>query len=198
MAKPAWSLVHPTTGSGNGTVNIGASVHTGRVQRSGTITYKATGAANALQTVTQTAKNEFVAVNDVSAPKEGGNVTITGKSNSHRLSLALGNGDISITLPSTYSAGGASTTNGADIAGDPGAVAEFDFSVTIAVPANGTIFAKSRSVSVTAAGGQSASSTINQAAGDPALSVSPTAITLDAAGTEVSITVTSNTNWTVE
>lgn len=198
MAKPSWSAINPTAGSGDGTVNVSASAHTGRVQRSGVVTYKATGVADVTQTVTQTAKEEYVTINNVSAPKAGGNVTITGKTNSSRLTFALGGGDIPITLPGSYSAGGASTVNGTDITGDPGAAAEFDFSLTVEVPANTTVSEKSRAISVTAAGGQSGSSTISQTAGDPILSVSPSSITIDAAGTAVSVTVSSNTNWTIE
>ena len=197
MAKPTWTTVSPANGSGNATVNVGATAHTGRLQRTGVLTYKATGVTDVTQNVTQSAKAEFVTVNNVSSPKGGGNVTITGKSNSSKLTFSLGSGDITITLPTTYLAGGASTTNGASVTGDPGAVAEFDFSLTIAIPANTTTAAKTRSVNVLAAGGQSAAATISQAAGDPTLSVSPTGITLEADGTQVAVTVTSNTNWTI-
>ena len=198
MAKPSWCSTAPSSGSGNGTVNVSGSKHSGRTQRSGTLTYKASGVSDVTQSVIQSAKPEFVTVNSVSAPKGGGNVTITGKSNSSKLSFALGTGGLVISLPTTYSAGGATTANNAAITGDPGANAEYDFSITIAVPANTTTASKTKAVNVTAAGGQSASSTITQAAGDPTLSVSPTAITLDADGTAVAVTVTSNTNWTVE
>lgn len=198
MAKPSWVTTQPDRGSGNGTVNVNGGKHTGRVSRNGTLTYKANGTADKTQTITQAALTEYVIVNDVSAPKGGGNVTITGKSNSSKLNFVLGTGDITITLPTTYLAAGASTTNNVAITGDPGASAEFDFSMTVSVPANTTIDARSRKISITAEGGQTATSTISQAAGDPTLSVLPTAITLDANGTAVSVTVTSNTNWTVE
>ncbi|MDR3133033.1 MAG: hypothetical protein LBU42_03295 [Prevotellaceae bacterium] len=198
MAKPSWAATSPSSGSGNGTVNISGSTHTGRAQRSGTLTYKASGVSDVPQSVTQEAKPEFVIIHDVSASKDGGNVTITGTTNSASITFALGAGDIDVSLPGNYSAGGAGTANGAAIAGDPGASAEFNFALTIAVPANGTIAAKSRVVAVTAAGGQQASATISQAAGDPVLSVSPASITLSAAGTAVAVNVTSNTNWTVE
>lgn len=148
--------------------------------------------------VTQAGRTEFVTVSDVSAPKGGGNVTITGKSNSSKLNFALGAGDITVTLPASYSAGGATTTNNTAITGDPGASAEFSFSITIEIPKNTTVATKSRKITVTAAGGQIATANISQAAGDPTLSVTPATVTLDAEGTAVAVSVTSNTNWSVE
>nr|DAF13285.1 MAG TPA: hypothetical protein [Caudoviricetes sp.] len=197
MAKAAWCTVNPTQGSGNVTVNVSATAHTGRSQRTTTLTFSATGVAAKTVSVPQSAKAEFVTLNDVSAAKGGGTVTMTGTSNSSKLTFALGSGDISVSLPGSYSAAGASTANAAAIAGDPGAAAQFDFSIQFSVPANTTINAKSKVITVTAAGGQSDSGTISQAAGDPTLSVSPTSVTLDAAGTAKAVTVTSNTNWTV-
>ena len=195
--KPSWASTSPSSGSGNGTVGVSGSAHTGRTQRTGTLTYKATGVNDVEQGLTQEAKPEFVTVNNVSAAKVGGNVTITGTSNSSKLTFSLGNGDIVISLPGNYLAGGATTANGANIAGDPGASAQYNFSIEIAVPANGTIAAISKQVIVTANGGQQATSTISQPAGDPTLSVSPPSIIIPADGTAVTVTVTSNTNWTV-
>ena len=198
MAKPQWVATQPSSGSMNGTVNVSGSKQTGRNQRSGKLTFKADGAPDVERPVNQAGRTEFVTVSDVSAPKGGGNVTITGKSNSSKLNFALGVGDITVTLPTNYSAGGATTPNNTAITGDPGASAEFEFSMTLAIPANSTVTNKSRKITITAAGGQTATSTISQAAGDPVLSVAPTSITLDAEGAAVAVTVTSNTNWTVE
>lgn len=197
MAKPSWSTVNPTSGSGNGTVNVSGTKNTGRNSRSGTLTYKATGVTDIEQAVTQEGTAEYVTINNISAPKEGGNVTITGKSNSSKLNFTLGTGNITVTIPSTYTAGGSSVNNNTAIPGDPGATAEYTFSIVIAVPANATTAAKTRAIVVTAVGGQTATSTISQPAGDPTLSVTPASITLDANGTAVTVTVTSNTNWTV-
>jgi len=198
MAKPQCVATQPSSGSMNGTVNVSGSKHTGRNQRSGKLTFKADGAPDVERPVNQAGRTEIVTVSDVSAPKGGGNVTITGKSNSSKLNFALGVGDITVTLPTNYSAGGATTPNNTAITGDPGASAEFEFSMTLAIPANSTVTNKSRKITITAAGGQTATSTISQAAGDPVLSVAPTSITLDAEGAAVAGTVTSNTNWTVE
>lgn len=196
MSKASWNTVDPASGSGDAVVNIGGTVHTGRTQRVSTPTFKAVGVADQTITVTQKAKAEFVNINNVSVGKEGGNVTITGKSNSQKLTFSLGAGDITVALPAQYNAGGAETNNDTVIAGDPGASAEYDFSLTLTVPKNTTINPKTRAINVVASGGQSASATISQPAGDPVLTLSQTAVTIEADGTGVAITVTSNTNWT--
>lgn len=198
MAKPSWVTTQPSSGTGNGSVKVSASAYTGRTQRSGSITYTAEGAEEVVQTVSQQGKAEFVTVQNASATKAGGSVTITGKSNSSKLTFALGSGDLTISLPGTYTAAGKSATSGTAISGDPGGSAEYAFSITISVPANGTIAARSRQITVTTAGGQSATATLTQAAGDATLSVSPNAVTLEASGEAVTVTVTSNTSWSVE
>ena len=198
MAKPAWMTTTPTSGSGTGTVNVGAQSHTGRTPRSGQVTFKAAGVTDRLLNVTQAAKAEFVTIQNATAPQGGGNVTLTGVSNTSRLNFALGTGEIVLTLPPSFTAGGVSTNNNVAIAGDPGAVAEYEFAITINVPANAGISSLQRIIQVTAMGGQSASATITQAAGEPTLTINPTTIELNANGDAVPVTVTSNTNWTVE
>lgn len=198
MAKPSWVTTQPSSGTGNGSVKVSASAYTGRTQRSGSLTYTAEGAEEVVQTVSQQGKAEFVTVQNASATKAGGSVTITGKSNSSKLTFALGSGDLTISLPGTYTAAGKSATSGTAISGDPGGSAEYAFSITISVPANGTVAARSRQITVTTAGGQSATATLTQAAGDATLSVSPNAVTLEASGEAVTVTVTSNTSWSVE
>jgi GTP pyrophosphokinase len=69
--------------------------------------------------------------------KGGGNVTITGKSNSSKLTFSwVGTSDV--TLPSKYEAAGEQTSNGSAIAGDPGATAEYEYNVTL----NGRVLRK--------------------------------------------------------
>jgi hypothetical protein len=198
MAKPAWVATTPSSGSGNGTVSVSGTPYTGRLQRSGTITVKATGTTDATASVVEEAIAEFVQINNTSVAKAGGTVTVTGTSNSTKLNFALNAGSIVASLPATYSAGGATTSNNTAIAGDPGATAQYNFSIALTATANGTTSEKTQTLSVTANGGQSAQATLTQAAGDPTLQISPTNITLNSNGDAVSLTVTSNTNWTVE
>lgn len=203
MAKPSWLVVNPLSGSGNGTISNSSTAHTGRVARTGTVTVQGVGVSTpSTYQVTQTPKAEFCSFDNgsgMSAPKAGGPLTIAGKSNSSKLTFSLGTGgDISISLPGTYSANGTTTNNGTAITGDPGAIAEYPFSLALTLPANTTINEKTKNIIVTAAGGQSAQITVTQAAGDATLTVSPAAVTIPQDGSAVSVTVTSNTTWTVE
>lgn len=201
MAKPSWLTTTPNSGSGNGSISNTASVHTGRLVRTGTVTVTAVGVAEPkTYAVTQKAKAEFVSFDDgveMSAPKQGGALTVLGKSNSAALTYAWV-GDVSdVELPAQYKANGAATNNGEAIAGDPGATAEYVSSIELTLPANETIEEINRVIKVTAQGGQEAQITIKQAAGDAVISINPTEITLEADGSAVSVTVTSNTTWTV-
>jgi phage tail sheath gpL-like len=169
------------------------------------MTFKAANCEDVVRQVTQAGKPEFVSIASTAAiEKTGGTITISGTSNSKKLTFTLASGGtLELTLPATYTANSVSTENGADISGDPGASAEYAFSIQFAnVGANPTITAKTCQLIVTDDGGHTATCTITQAAGDPVLSVSPTSVTLDwnaySAETSASFAVTSNTNWTIE
>lgn len=202
MAKPKWLQVDPSTGSGNGTIANSAAAHTGRVARTGTVTVTGVGVATpSTYKVTQTPKAEFASFDngaEMSAPKTAGKVTVTGKTNSSKLTFSWasdsGNG---VEIPAKYMAGGVSTNNGVAVAGDPGAQAQFDFSVELDFPMNDTIEEVNRTLVVTANGGQAAQIAIVQAAGDARLEVAPTEITIPQNGSAVSVQVLSNTSWTV-
>lgn len=198
MAKAAWVNVSPTTGTGNGTLKVSAEAYTGRVARSSTLTVTATGVANpATVAVSQKEKPEFVTMTGASATKTGGSVTLTGTSNSSKLTFSLGEGALAVSLPEKYTAATKETANGTAITGDPGAAAQYSFSIVCSIPPNTTIRSRLRTVTVTAAGGQTANGDIMQDAGDAALSLSPLSVSLEASGAEKTVTVTSNTTWTV-
>ena len=206
MAYASWLSPSKTSGSGNDTVNVtAASDNTGRNARSTNMTFKAANCEDVVRQVTQAGKPEFVSIASTAAiEKTGGTITISGTSNSKKLTFSLASGGtLELTLPATYTANSVSTENGADISGDPGASAEYAFSIQFAnVGANPTITAKTCQLIVTDDGGHTATCTITQAAGDPTLSVSPASVTLDwnaaSAETSSSFTVTSNTNWSIE
>lgn len=201
MAKPNWLNVSPTSGSGNDTISNSATAHTGRVARTGTVTVTGSGVTTpATYKVTQEPKAEFVSFNngvEMAAPKDGGTLTIEGKSNSSKLTFTFVGDSHEVTLPAQYQANGTSTDNAAIIEGDPGASSEFLFSLELSIPENETVEEMERVLKVTANGGQSVQITIKQAAGDVTLSVSPTEITIPQDGTAVSVNVMSNTSWTV-
>lgn len=201
MAKANWVKVNPSQGSGNATVNVSSTAeHTGRKARTTTLTWKAANVADIVRNVSQAGKPEYVDIADAaSADKSGKVVTISGVSNSAKLTFSLGNGDLTnISLPSTYTANSVSTTNGSAISGDPGATAEYTFSISITVPANPDISAKSRQIIVEDGAGNRDVCTLTSAAGDAYVTVQEGTIELDYLGTAVPVTVESNTTWTIE
>lgn len=201
MAKPSWLTVTPGSGSGNGVLQNTGSVHTGRLVRSGVVTVTAVGVAQPkTYNVTQEAKPEFITIDngaDMAADKGGGKVTVTGKSNSAALTFAWVGDDLEATIAAQYTAGGKSTDNGAEIEGDPGATAEYAWSVELTLPENETVDQVDRTLKVSNGSSVSQQIVIQQTAGDATLSLSETAITIPADGSAVSVNVTSNTSWTV-
>lgn len=201
MAKPSWLTTTPSTGSGNGVISNSASVHTGRLNRTGTVTVTPAGAAAKTYDVTQTAKPEFVAFDSesVSVAKTGGTLTVTGKSNSKKLTFSIGGtNEIGLSVPTTYTAAGATATSGTNITGDPGGASQYAISVAFsAIAANLTVSTKTTTLIVTDDAGNSAQIAIMQTAGDASLTISPLAITIPADGTAQTVNVTSNTTWSV-
>ena len=199
MAKADWLKATPASGSGDANVNVSANTHSGRVMRTTVLTWKAANVEDVPRTVHQAGKPEYVDIDDAaSADKDGKVVTISGVSNSQKLTFKLGTGNLQITLPSKYTANSMQTTNGANISGDPGAVTEYPFSITITVPANESTSALSRQIIVTDGAGHQDVCVLTSAAGDAYITIAEGDIELDYLGTPVTIAVESNTNWTVE
>ena len=205
MALASWLSLDKQSGSGNSNVTASAnSDNTGRNARTTNITFSAANCEDVVRAVNQAGKPEFVSFDNATATvaKTGGSVTITGKSNSSKLTFSLGNGDLSLTLPSAYTANSVSTNNGDAISGDPGATQEYVFSITFSnIPANATIAALTKQLIVTPNSGTAATCNISQTAGDATLSVSPSSVTLDwdayTQSGSATFTVTSNTSWTI-
>lgn len=200
MAKASWVKVDPSQGSGNATVNVSSlSEHSGRKVRTTILTWKAANVEDIQRTVKQAGKPEFVDIADsIFADKEGKIVTIGGTTNSQKLTFSFGIGDLVLTLPSTYNANSVSTNNGSIIAGDPGALAQFPFAISITVPANTEITPKTRQLIVTDEAGNQDVCVITSAAGDAYVTVAEGDIELDYIGSPVALQILSNTNWTIE
>jgi hypothetical protein len=207
MAYANWLIPSKTQGSGNDTVNVTAGTdNTGRSPRQTTMTFKASGVSDVARTVIQAGKPEFVNIQSAAAVSKDGVTTLTieGTSNSQALTFSLtSGGTLPLTLPASYLANSVSTTNGADITGDPGATSEFPFSIQFSnIAANPTISSRSVQLVVTDHAGHTSTCTITQAEGVPTLSVSPDSVQIDwnaaSAETSASFTVTSNTNWSIE
>lgn len=214
MAKAAWLTVEPQSGQGNATVQNTGTVHTGRTQRTTTVTGVASGVTpNKTYEVIQKAKPEFVSFDngaEITVGKAGGSLSIKGKSNSSKLTFEIVSlsdesgtpgvleGGLELTLPDSYDAGGASTENGAEITGDPGATQEYAFTVEFTgIAANTSIQELTSALKVTTTGGQTSQIQIKQSAGDPTFAFSQESIQMEADGSAVSIGITSNTSWTL-
>ena len=184
MAYASWTTPNKTSGNGNDTVSWSASEHTGRTARTTTATFSASGVESKTLTITQSGKTEFVDMDDTATiAKTGGTVTISGTSNSSKLTFSLtGTNGIGLTLPASYTANSVSTNNGAAISGDPGAAQQYSFSITFtSIGANTGASALTSQLTVTDDAGHTDTCTI----------------TIPAAGTAQSVTVTSNTSWTI-
>lgn len=200
MAYASWVTPNKTSGSGDDTVSWTGSVRTGRTARQTTAIFSASGVESKTLTIIQAGKAEFVTIDPTaSVAKGGGSVTISGTTNSSKLTFALtGTNGIGLVLPTKYLANSVQTNNGAAITGDPGAEQEFPFSITFTdIPENTSIESLISQLTVTPNSGTAAVCSITQAAGDAYLNIEPTTINLTAAGTAVSVTVTSNASWTV-
>lgn len=200
MAKANWLKTDPSSGSGNGSVKVSStSEHTGRVARSTVVTFKAANVEDVARTVNQAGKPEYVDIDDTaSSSKEGKIVTISGVSNSRKLTFSLGTGNLYITLPATYKANSITTNNGAVISGDPGASAMYNFSIAISCPANTGVTELTRQIVVTDEAGNQDACLLTLASGDAYLTIAEGTIELDYKGTPVTVDVKSNTSWTVE
>lgn len=200
--KFGFVTVDPVSGSGDQAVYFSGEKYTGRLQRTINLAVTTNGGAKKALVVNQAAATEAVRSDspNASVQKTGGNVTITGKSNSTKLTFSVTPAEengLTLQLPANYTAAGKTTANGAVIAGDPGAAGEFVWSITISdVPANVTIDGLTATLKVTAAGGQTANVTVTQAAGDSTIELDRKIINLDVNGTRQTVNVTSNDSWT--
>lgn len=200
MAYASWVEPNKTSGNGNDTVAWTGQAHTGRSARQTTATFSASGVESKTLTIIQAGKTEFVTIESTAAVnKTGGTLTITGTSNSSKLTFSLtGNNNIGLVLPTKYTAASVQTNNGAAISGDPGASQQYTFSITFSdIAENTTVSTKTSQLTVTANGSQTATCDITQAAGSAYLTIDPTTINLTAAGTAVNVSVESNTSWTI-
>lgn len=164
LTKGGFTLT-PKTGTGNAEVSISCSERTGRVATSPvTFTAKMDDfSVSKSVSVVQEGKAEFVTldVTAVSVDKKGEVVNITGTSNSSKLSFSCAADEVTF---SSYTANGASAANGAAIAGDPGASAQFAFSIPVTVSVNTTASSKKYELDVTTSGGQTATVLLTQLA----------------------------------
>jgi hypothetical protein len=197
-------VVNPSSGSGDTTLQIKAEVaHRGnRVAQIATFEVEAVGVAEKKQFVANhVPAAEFIQFDNASpaVDKDGGAITLTGKSNTSKIAFSKGTGDIIAADISAiqFQANGSDATSGTVIKGDPGAKAKYIFSLTLNASANDTIEARTQQIIAIANGGQKATATLNQTAGDPFIEVTPTSIDVPQDGSAVQVTVDTNTTFKV-
>lgn len=197
-------VVSPSTGSGDTTLQVKAeTVNRGnRVVQLASFEVEGTGVAVKKQFVANhLPAAEFIEFDNKkpAVDKGGGTITLTGKSNSQKITFSKGTGNIigANIAAIKFTANGVEATSGIDISGDPGAKAKYNFSLTLTAAANETIEARTQQIIATAKGGQKTTVTLNQTAGDPFIEVTPTKIDVPQDGSAVQVTVDTNTTFTV-
>ena len=197
MAKSSWLTVFPMSGSGDATLTNTGTNHTGRNTRSTTVTATVKGlSVSRSYTVVQKALAEFVSITgsaSVTVDREGQTLTLSGISNSSKLTFA--SDSTSVTVPTSYTVNEEAATNGTAISGDPGASAQYAFSISVTVPVNTTTSVRSFTITVTTASGAKATWTLNQAASSITytLTLSPSVSTIAAKGGSSTISGTLRT-----
>lgn len=197
-------VVSPSTGSGDTTLQVKAETANrgNRVAQMATFEVEGTGVAEKKRFVAKhLPANEFIEFDEQkpAVDKGGGTITLTGKSNSQKITFSKGPGDIinANIAAIKFTANGVEVTNGTAISGDPGAKAKYSFNLTLTALENETIQARTQQIIATASGGQKATTTLNQTAGDPFIEVIPTSIDVPQNGSTVQVTVDTNTTFTV-
>lgn len=197
-------VVSPSTGSGDTTLQVKAeTVNRGnRVAQLATFEVEGAGVTEKKQFVAKhIPASEFIEFDNTkpAVDKAGGTITLTGKSNTQKITFSKGTGDIisaNITAIK-FIANGAEATNGIAISGDPGAKSKYTFNLTLTALANDTIKSRTQQIIAMANGGQKSTATLNQTAGDPFIEVLPTSIDVPQNGSTVQVTVDTNTTFTV-
>lgn len=205
---PSYLSWVPKTGTGNQQITINSTTpYKGRSNRTTEIPGKIVGKSNSVTvTVVETAAAEYITPNGLSinVAKGGETIHVTGKSNSKILTF---NWKTNFGLPAvtSYKVNASVTaTSGTAISGDPGAKAEYTYDVTIVVPKNETIKARSATLEIKGEGASVVKTiTITQALGDSYLylnsqGTTTATITIPAGGGAQTLKVLSNDEWTFE
>lgn len=205
---PSYLSWVPKTGTGNAQIKINsASPYKGRSNRTTEIPGKIVGKSNSVTvTVVETAAAEYITPDGLSinVAKGGETIHVTGKSNSKILTFKWKT-NFGLPVVTSYKVNSSVTaTSGTAISGDPGAKAEYTYDVTIVVPKNETITARSATLEIKGEGASVVKTiTITQALGDSYLylnlqGATTATITIPAGGGAQTLNVLSNDEWTFE
>lgn len=205
---PSYLSWVPKTGTGNAQIKINsANPYTGRTDRSTAISGKIVGKTNKVTViVTEKAADEFIAPDGstINVAKDGGTIHVIGKSNSKLLTFTW-QANFGIANVTSFKVNGSTpATSGTAIAGDPGATREYTYDVTVVVPKNETIKARSATLEIKGEGSTVLKTiTITQALGDSYLylnsqGTTTATVTIPKGGGEQILKILSNDEWTFE
>lgn len=201
----SYVICTPGTGSGDTELTLKAKVANlgNRVNQTDNFTITAPGVTpNKTFSAILQAAAEFVSFDDgaeASVPKGGGSVVLDGMSNAATITFSKGDGDIinEDVASIAYQANGAAATSGVAITDDPGATKKYAFVLTLNAAENTTISERTQQITATTSGTKTATITLKQAAGDPYLNLDKTTVNVPQDGSGVTISVTTNTTFTV-
>lgn len=205
---PSYLSWVPKTGTGNARININSKTpYKGRSNRTTEISGKIVGKSNSVTvTVVETAMPEYIIPDGlrISVAKGGETIHVTGKSNSKLLTFTWKT-NFGIANVTSFKVNSSTTaTSGTAITGDPGATGEYTYDVTVVVPKNETIKARSATLEIKGEGESAVKIiTITQALGDSYLylnsqGTTTATVTIPKGGGEQILTVLSNDEWTFE
>lgn len=198
----------PKTGTGNAQIKINSvKPYTGRTDRSTSVPGKIVGKSNAVTvTVLEKAADEFITPNGltINVTKNGGTIHVAGKSNSKLLTFTWKT-NFGLANVTSFKVNGSTTaTSGTAITGDPGATEEYTYDVTVVVPRNETVKARSATLEIKGVDTSVVKTiTIAQALGDSYLYLNSkgavtATVTIPKGGGEQTLSVLSNDEWTFE
>lgn len=218
MATSPHVHAQPTSGSGNGTISVTVDAHTGRVQRSGTLTVSTTTGTKATAncTIIQEAAAQVI---NLTSPAEGTKVeiaasasdrtvTIKGTANCTGLAWNILSEKAVIAPPAastvtarintTDGTGGISISNNTSIPGDPGANSLYTFWMKYDLTSYKPGIDTALEFEVSNGGSIKKTFQIMVKASAGTISLNPTTLTFPASGGSAqAVTVTSNDRWTV-
>lgn len=205
---PSYLSWVPKTGTGNAQIKINsANPYTGRTDRSTAISGKIVGKTNTVRViVTEKAADEFINPDGltIGVVKGGATIHVAGKSNSKLLTFTWKT-NFGIANVTSFKVNSSTTaTSGTAIAGDPGATREYTYDVTVVVPKNETITARSATLEIKGEGSTVVKTiTITQALGDSYLylnsqGTTTATVTIPKGGGEQTLKILSNDEWTFE
>lgn len=205
---PSYLSWVPKTGTGNAQIKINSTTpYKGRTNRTTEISGKIVGKSNSVTvTVVETAAAEYITPDglSISVAKGGETIHVTGKSNSKLLTFTWKT-NFGIANVTSFKVNSSTTaTSGTAIAGDPGATGEYTYDVTVVVPKNETITARSATLEIKGEGSTVVKTiTITQALGDSYLYLNSqgettATVTIPKGGGEQTLQILSNDEWTFE